>query len=45
MLIRKIKTTICIIVLFLSILTAETIGRVMKANGEVFIKPIGGASY
>ena len=28
-----------------SILMAETIGRVMKANGEVLIKPIGGGAY
>ncbi len=28
-----------------SILMAETIGRVMKANGEVLIKPIGGRAY
>ena len=26
-------------------LSAETIGRVMKANGDVFIKPIGSGSY
>ena len=41
---RKIKTFIFIF-LFSSILLAETIGRVMKASGQVFIKPIGGSSY
>jgi hypothetical protein len=40
-----LKTPIFIFLLFLSILSAETIGRVMKASGEVLVKPIGGASY
>ena len=43
---RRIKTFIFLFIfLFSSILSAETIGRVMKASGQVFIKPIGGASY
>lgn len=36
------------IILFLFVFTfcyAETIGRVIKANGEVLIKPIGGGTY
>ena len=43
---RRIKTFIFLFIfLFSSILSAETIGRIMKASGQVFIKPIGGASY
>ena len=33
------------IILIGSILSAESIGRVMKANGEVLIKPIGSGTY
>ena len=46
MLPNKIKKIIFLfIILFTSSLFAETIGRVMKASGQVLIKPIGGASY
>ena len=46
MLPNKIKKVIFLfIILFTSSLFAETIGRVMKASGQVLIKPIGGASY
>ena len=37
-----------LIIIFLSIatvLSAETIGRVMKSNGVVLIKPVGGGTY
>lgn len=39
------KTIILSIFLLGTLLGAETIGRVMKANGEVLIKPIGGGTY
>ena len=46
MLPNKLKKVIFLfIILFTSSLFAETIGRVMKASGQVLIKPIGGASY
>ena len=46
MLPNKIKKILFLfIILFTSSLFAETIGRVMKASGQVLIKPIGGASY
>lgn len=44
--IKSIQKSIIIYFIFtLSVLSAETIGRVMKANGDVFIKPIGSGSY
>ncbi len=39
------RLPILCLILMGSLLSAETIGRVMKANGEVLIKPIGGGSY
>ena len=46
MLPNKLKKVIFLfIILFTSSLFAETIGRVMKASGQVLIKPIGGSSY
>ena len=38
------KIFISIFILF-SFIHAETIGRVMKSNGTVLVKPIGGSSY
>ena len=44
--IKSIQKSLTIFFIFtLSVLSAETIGRVMKANGDVFIKPIGSGSY
>jgi hypothetical protein len=46
MFLHKIKKIIFLFIfLYSSILSAEIIGRVMKANGQVLIKPIGGSSY
>ena len=46
MFLHKIKKIIFFFIfLYSSLLSAETIGRVMKASGQVLIKPIGGASY
>ena len=46
MFLHKIKKIILLFIfLYSSFLSAETIGRVMKASGQVLIKPIGGASY
>ena len=46
MLPNKLKKIIFLFIIsFTSSLFAETIGRVMKASGQVLIKPIGGASY
>ena len=39
------KISIIYILFIVSICSAETIGRVMKANGEVLIKPIGSGTY
>ncbi len=39
------KISIIFILFTVTICSAETIGRVMKANGEVLIKPIGSGTY
>ena len=39
------KISIIYILFTVTICSAETIGRVMKANGEVLIKPIGSGTY
>ena len=39
------KISIIFILFTITICSAETIGRVMKANGEVLIKPIGSGTY
>ena len=39
------KSILFIIIIFSNILLAETIGRVMKSNGTVLIKPMGSPSY
>ena len=39
------KISIIFILFTITVCSAETIGRVMKANGEVLIKPIGSGTY
>ena len=39
------RNILFIIIIFSNLLFAETIGRVMKSNGTVLIKPMGSASY
>jgi len=39
------KISIIFILFAITICSAETIGRVMKANGEVLIKPLGSGTY
>ena len=39
------KNILFIIIIFSNLLFAETIGRVMKSNGTVLIKPMGSSSY
>ena len=39
------KNILFIVIIFTNILFAETIGRVMKSNGTVLIKPMGSPSY
>ena len=39
------KSILFILIIFSNILLAETIGRVMKSNGTVLIKPMGSPSY
>jgi hypothetical protein len=39
------KISIIFILFTITICSAETIGRVMKANGEVLIKPLGSGTY
>ena len=39
------RNILFIIIIFSNLLFAETIGRVMKSNGTVLIKPMGSSSY
>ena len=39
------KSILFILIIFSNIILAETIGRVMKSNGTVLIKPMGSPSY
>ena len=39
------KSILFILIIFSNVISAETIGRVMKSNGTVLIKPMGSPSY
>lgn len=39
------KYLLCLNLIFATFISAETVGRVMKASGTVLIKPIGSGSY
>ena len=40
-----LKNSLLIAIIFSNLLSAETIGRVMKSNGTVLIKQMGSSSY